>query len=75
MKWERFQSERPDPATLEEWARRDSNVGIATGAVSGLLVLDLDSEAAVADSVPLSSGKGQSAMPHARRQRKRRAEG
>lgn len=66
MKWERFQSERPDLATLEEWARRDTNVGIATGAVSGLLVLDLDSEAAVAeakalgllDTVTVKTGKG-----------------
>lgn len=53
MKWERFQSERPDPATLEQWAQRETNIGIATGAVSGLLVLDLDSDAAVAEAIAL----------------------
>lgn len=66
VKWERFQSERPDLATLEEWARRDTNVGIATGAVSGLLVLDLDSAEAVAeakamglpDTLTVKTGKG-----------------
>lgn len=66
MKWERFQSERPKPAEVEGWAGRDTNVGIATGAVSGLLVLDLDSEAAVAeaqamglpDTLTVRTGKG-----------------
>jgi hypothetical protein len=53
VRWERFQSERPDPATLEQWAQRETNIGIATGAVSGLLVLDLDSEAAVAEAMAL----------------------
>lgn len=66
MKWERFQSERPDLATLEQWAQRETNVGIATGAVSGLLVLDLDSAEAVAeakalglpDTLTVRTGKG-----------------
>lgn len=66
MKWERFQSERADPATIAQWASRDTNVGIATGAVSGLLVLDLDSDEAVAeaealglpDTLTVRTGKG-----------------
>lgn len=66
VKWERFQTERPDLATLEQWARRDTNIGIATGAVSGLLVLDLDSAEAVAeaealglpDTLTVRTGKG-----------------
>lgn len=66
MKWERFQSERADPAMIAQWASRDTNVGIATGAVSGLLVLDLDSEEAVAeaealglpDTLTVRTGKG-----------------
>lgn len=66
VKWERFQTERPDPAMLDEWAQRDTNVGIATGAVSGLLVLDLDSAEAVAeakalglpDTLTVKTGKG-----------------
>ena len=53
VKWERFQSERADPAQVDTWAGRDTNVGIATGAVSGLLVLDLDSEAAITEAEAL----------------------
>lgn len=66
MKWERFQSERADSSEVDSWARHDTNVGIATGAVSGLLVLDLDSAEAVAeaealglpDTLTVRTGKG-----------------
>ncbi|WP_051697510.1 bifunctional DNA primase/polymerase [Erythrobacter litoralis] len=66
-KWERWQTERPDAATVEGWARRDSNIAIVTGAISGLLVLDLDSAEAVAeaeklglpDTIRASTAKGQ----------------
>lgn len=41
-KWSQWQHEKPDPATVAQWARTPSNVGIVTGAISGLVVLDLD---------------------------------
>jgi hypothetical protein len=44
IRWEKYQHEHADAATLARWRRRwpDLNIGIVTGAVSGLVVLDLD---------------------------------
>lgn len=44
VRWERYQSARPAEATVRGWWRRwpGANVGIVTGAVSGLVVLDVD---------------------------------
>jgi len=44
VRWERYQSARPAEVTVRGWWRRwpDANVGIVTGAVSGLVVLDVD---------------------------------
>lgn len=47
VKWERWQSQRPDSATVARWASRESNIAFVNGAISGLLVLDLDSGDAV----------------------------
>ncbi|WP_103729302.1 bifunctional DNA primase/polymerase [Novosphingobium sp. HII-3] len=49
-KWKAYQTERADLDTVRQWASRESNIGIATGAVSGLIVLDLDSAEAVAEA-------------------------
>lgn len=67
LKWERWQTERPDPNTVAGWAGRESNIAIVTGAISGLLVLDLDSADAVAeaealglpDTIRANTAKGQ----------------
>jgi hypothetical protein len=42
--WERFQDERASPATVAEWYRRwpEANVGVVTGQISNLVVLDVD---------------------------------
>lgn len=64
--WKQFQTERAPFAMLRDWASRPSNVGIATGAVSGLIVLDLDSQEAVQeaerrglpDTITAKTGKG-----------------
>jgi hypothetical protein len=40
--WKPFQTRRPPKDELREWFRRDANVGIVTGSVSGLIVLDID---------------------------------
>jgi hypothetical protein len=42
--WLEFQHRQPTPEELAQWfgGRRDANLGIVTGAVSGLVVLDVD---------------------------------
>src|SRR5262249_49857913 len=44
--WECYQTERAAEATITDWfkARPDANIGIVTGAVSDLVVIDLDSD-------------------------------
>src|SRR5262249_50704079 len=44
--WKRYQTERPDPATVRDWWKRwpASNVGLTMGPVSGLLGLDVDGD-------------------------------
>ena len=44
VRWEPFQYRAPEVAEVERWYRRwpDANVGIVTGQVSGLVVLDVD---------------------------------
>lgn len=44
IRWEPYQQRRPTPEELVEWRRRfpGANIGIVTGAVSGLVVLDED---------------------------------
>lgn len=43
--WSRYQTERCSEAELASWSNGDHNVAIATGRVSGVIVLDIDSEA------------------------------
>lgn len=50
-KWEQYQRARPSFAEVAAWCSRDSNTAIVTGSVSGLVVLDLDSEAAIAEAM------------------------
>jgi len=44
IEWERFQHELASSATVTYWYRRwpDANVGVVTGAISNLVVLDID---------------------------------
>src|SRR5690606_28644025 len=44
IRWTPFQTQRPTTTEVENWFGRwpDANVGVVTGAVSGLLVLDVD---------------------------------
>jgi hypothetical protein len=44
VRWEAYQKRRPTPDELRTWFQRwpDANVGLVTGAVSGLVVLDVD---------------------------------
>lgn len=45
--WAPYQERRVTPEELEEWRRRHpgANVGIVTGAISGIVVLDVDGPA------------------------------
>jgi len=45
VQWTEFQRRRPTPAEVNAWFGHwpDANVGIVTGAVSGIVVLDVDS--------------------------------
>jgi KaiC/GvpD/RAD55 family RecA-like ATPase len=64
--WKQYQTTRAPFEQVLQWSRRPSNVGIVTGAVSGLLVLDLDSNEAIEearrrglpDTVAVRTGKG-----------------
>lgn len=53
IKWEGFQHRLPTKTELTDWWNRwpDANVGIITGKVSGLIVLDVDGEAGRASLV------------------------
>lgn len=44
VRWEEFQRRRPDESELRSWLGRrpDANLAVVTGAVSGLVVLDVD---------------------------------
>lgn len=66
--WTEFQTRQPSEAELEEWNTRwpDANIGIITGAVSGLVVIDADGDEGLAwmkehlpvTSVYVKTGKG-----------------
>lgn len=45
--WKRYQSEYATPDEIAIWAATDCNVGIVTGTISGLVVLDCDTVEAV----------------------------
>lgn len=44
IKWERYQAERATPDQIQEWSKQfpNVNIGIVTGAISGIVVLDFD---------------------------------
>lgn len=44
MKWEAYQERCPTDAEIASWKPHDSNVAIVTGAISGIVVLDVDSD-------------------------------
>lgn len=51
--WKRFQTEHATAEEIAQWATTDCNVGIVTGAISGIVVLDLDSADAIAEAEAL----------------------
>ncbi len=64
VRWEELQARRASPAELQAWLARwpDANLGIVTGAVSGLLVLDVDPRHGGAESLAALEAE-QGALP------------
>lgn len=52
IKWKIYQSYHAPESVVEDWHRAtpNANVGVATGATSGVIVLDLDDDAAVIEA-------------------------
>ena len=46
VKWERYQTERADPDQIQKWWEKwpSANIGLVTGEISGIDVVDCDSE-------------------------------
>lgn len=53
VQWKMFQVERPTLAAIQGWWRRwpDANIGLATGELSGVVVLDLDGDIATREAL------------------------
>lgn len=49
-RWRQFQTKAPTLDQVKGWAKAGHNVGIVTGEVSDIVVLDLDSEEAIAEA-------------------------
>ena len=49
--WKHYQTERPTEEALKDWMRAPTNLAIVTGAISGIVVVDLDTPEAVAWAV------------------------
>lgn len=60
ISWRKFQQRRPLPEELDEFFDQDNdiNIGIVTGAISNLAVLDLDSPAALRYALAYDEGRG-----------------
>ena len=64
--WRNYQSRHSTTDEIGRWAVQPGNIGIVTGAISGIVVLDLDSPEAIAeaeqrglpDTVAVRTGKG-----------------
>lgn len=50
VKWQGYQKRKATPIELRTWAAGESNAGIVTGTISGVVVLDLDSADAIAEA-------------------------
>jgi putative DNA primase/helicase len=66
LSWKAYQAKHAGVAEVKRWAASGNNIGIVTGSISGLLVLDLDNATAIAeaerlglpDTVIASTAKG-----------------
>jgi hypothetical protein len=53
VRWKAMQRRRPSPETVDGWANRmpDANIGIVTGAVSNLTIVDVDDANHLSDAI------------------------
>jgi hypothetical protein len=59
VSWRDYQIRRPSPDELDEWFAEDGpNLGIVTGEISGLAVLDIDSTDALKFAMSYREGRG-----------------
>lgn len=64
--WKRYQTELAPSAAIQSWARQGYGAAIVTGAISGIVVLDLDDDEAIAEAesrglpvtVTVATGRG-----------------
>ncbi len=49
ISWKQFQKRSPTPAEIAAWSKSDGNAAIATGRISGIIVLDADGPEAEAE--------------------------
>jgi hypothetical protein len=63
--WREFQYRRADPAQIDAWFARwpDANVGIVTGRVSGLVVIDVDAQHGGLESLQALKASQQLTVP------------
>ena len=68
VQWERFQEQIATVRDIHEWEAKwpDANIGIVTGAISGLMVIDLDTPEAKSDLKELVPGFDFTAVPRSR---------
>lgn len=66
IKWAEFQNRKPTDEELVKWFKKPCNIGIITGVPSGIVVIDLDGPAGIAEAeklglsstVAVKTGKG-----------------
>lgn len=66
--WEEYQRRLATPEEIQAWWARwpDANVGIVTGVISGLVVIDLDSQEAKDNLKALLAGYDLTVVPRSR---------
>ena len=51
IKWKKYEQQRADEKTIREWWKKypNANVGIVTGAISGIVVVDVENSGRIDD--------------------------
>ena len=62
--WKHLQERKPTSDEWQAWAKNGHGVGVVTGAISGLVVLDLDSAAAIEEATRLGLPETLTVLTH-----------
>lgn len=59
IKWTKYQTERATPEQIKQWAEQfpDMNIAVVTGAVSGIVVIDVDEGGVISNLPPTATVK------------------